>query len=38
MKELKEELNNIDIIFGKIKYGIRKGETFASQFKRKKEL
>ena len=37
MKELKEELSNIDNIFGKIRYGIRKGEEFASQFRRKKE-
>ena len=37
MRELKEELNNIDKIFGKIRYGIRKGEAFASKFRRKKE-
>jgi len=36
MKELKQELNNIDIIYGKVNFGIKKVEKFASQLRRKK--
>ena len=35
MKKLKNELLNIDKIMGKVKYGIRKEETKAVQFKRR---
>jgi hypothetical protein len=36
MKELKQELNNIDIIYGKVNFGIKKVEKFASQLRRRK--
>ena len=35
MKELKEELNSIDKIYGNVKYGLKKGEEFAKNFRRK---
>ncbi len=36
MKELKKELENIDKINGKVKYGLKKGEEFAKTLRRKK--
>ena len=36
MKRLKEELINIDQIYGKVKYGLKKGEEFAKTLRRKK--
>ena len=36
MKQLKNELNKIDQIYGKVKYGVKKVEKFAAQFRRTK--
>ena len=38
MKELKNELNKIDQIYGKVKYGVKQEEKFATQFRRKNVL
>ncbi len=36
MKQLKNELKNIDKILGNVKYGLKKGEEFAKTLRRKK--
>jgi len=36
MKQLKDELNKIDQIYGKVKYGVKKEEKFATRFRLKK--